>query len=100
MRGLSCETCLVYLDDIIIITRQTCEKHLRNARKVLEKLKIINLKLYPFKYNLFRHESSYLGHVKSAEDVRLDSKKIYTVANGIARKISINCEVSGILHLL
>lgn len=29
-------------------------------RKVLEKLKIINLKLYPSKYNLFRHESVIL----------------------------------------
>ncbi|GFV41340.1 retrovirus-related Pol polyprotein from transposon 297 [Trichonephila clavipes] len=42
--GLSYEACLVYLDDIIIMGR-FFEEHLKNIRRVLQKLKEANLKL-------------------------------------------------------
>lgn len=65
LRRLSCETSLVYLDDIIIVGR-TFEDNLRNNHIVLEKLKMGNLKLKFTKYNLFRLEVSYSGHVVSS----------------------------------
>ncbi|GFT08815.1 retrovirus-related Pol polyprotein from transposon 17.6 [Nephila pilipes] len=80
LRGLSYEACLVYLDDIIIVGR-TFEDHFRNIRRVLEKLKIANLKLNPSKCNLFRREVDYLGHIISAEGVRTDPEKISAVKN-------------------
>ncbi|GFT92065.1 retrovirus-related Pol polyprotein from transposon 17.6 [Trichonephila clavipes] len=78
LRGLSYEACLVYLDDIIIVGH-SFEEHLKNIRRVLQKLKEANLKLRPSKYHLFRREVTYLGHVISAEGVRTDPDKISAV---------------------
>ncbi|GFV15318.1 retrovirus-related Pol polyprotein from transposon 17.6 [Trichonephila clavipes] len=76
--GLSYETCLVYLDDIIIVGR-SFEEHLKNIRRVLQKLKEANLKLSPSKCYLFQREVTYLGHIISAEGVRTDPEKISAV---------------------
>ncbi|GFU25092.1 retrovirus-related Pol polyprotein from transposon 17.6 [Nephila pilipes] len=80
LRELSYEACLVYLDDIFVVG---CifENHLRNIRRVFEKLKIVNLNLNPSKCNLFRREVGYLGHIISAEGVRTDPEKISAVKN-------------------
>ncbi|GFX57866.1 hypothetical protein TNCV_3068331 [Trichonephila clavipes] len=76
--GLSYEACLVYLDDIIIVGR-SFEEHLKNIRRVLQKLKEANLKLSPSKCHLFQREVTYLGHIISAEGVRTDPDKISAV---------------------
>ncbi|GFY07458.1 retrovirus-related Pol polyprotein from transposon 17.6 [Trichonephila clavipes] len=76
--GLSCEACLVYLDDIIIAGR-SFEEHLKNIRRVLQKLKDANLKLSPSKCHLFRREVTYLGRIISAKGVRTDPDKISAV---------------------
>ncbi|GFT80534.1 retrovirus-related Pol polyprotein from transposon 297 [Trichonephila clavipes] len=70
--GLSCEACLVYLDDIIIVGH-SFEEHLKNIRRVLQKLKEANLKLSPTKDHLFRREVTYLGHIILAEGDALTS---------------------------
>ncbi|GFT72303.1 retrovirus-related Pol polyprotein from transposon 17.6 [Trichonephila clavipes] len=76
--GLSHEACLVYLDDIIIMGCSFV-KHLKNIRRVLQKLTEANLKLSPSKCHLFRSEVTYLGHIILAEGVRTDSDKISAV---------------------
>ncbi|GFW73491.1 retrovirus-related Pol polyprotein from transposon 17.6 [Trichonephila clavipes] len=76
--GLSYEACLVYLDDIIIV-RRFFEEHLKNIKRVLQKLKEANLKLSTSKVHLFRREITYLGHIISAESVRTDPDKISAV---------------------
>lgn len=78
LQGLSCEACLVYLDDIIIVGR-SFQEHLENLRAVLTRLRQANLKLNPNKCNLFRTEVTYLGHVISREGVRTDPEKISAV---------------------
>ncbi|GFS47180.1 retrovirus-related Pol polyprotein from transposon 17.6 [Trichonephila clavipes] len=55
------------------------EEHLKNIRRVLQKLKEANLKLSPFKCHLFRCKVTYLGHIISAEGVRTDPDKISAV---------------------
>ncbi|GFX40081.1 hypothetical protein TNCV_4317171 [Trichonephila clavipes] len=75
---LSYEACLVNLDDIIIVGR-SFEKHLKNIRRVLQKLKEADLKLSPSKCHLFRREVTYLGHIISAEGVRTDPDKMSAV---------------------
>ncbi|GFV62219.1 retrovirus-related Pol polyprotein from transposon 412 [Trichonephila clavipes] len=72
------ETCLVYLNDIIILGG-SFEEHLKNIRRVLQKLKEANLKLSPSKCLLFRREVTYLEHIISAEGVRTDPDKISAV---------------------
>ncbi|GFX11712.1 hypothetical protein TNCV_4340581 [Trichonephila clavipes] len=76
--GLSYESCLVYLDEIIIVGR-SFEEHLKNIGCGLQKLKEANLKLSPSKCHLFRREVTYLGHIISAEGVRTDPDKISPV---------------------
>ncbi|GFT77281.1 retrovirus-related Pol polyprotein from transposon 17.6 [Trichonephila clavipes] len=76
--GLSYEAFLVYIDDIIIVWR-SFEEHLKNIRRVLQKLKEANLKLSPTKCPLFRYEVNYLGYIISAEGVRTDPDKILAV---------------------
>ncbi|GFU52771.1 retrovirus-related Pol polyprotein from transposon 17.6 [Trichonephila clavipes] len=78
LKGLSYKACLVYLDDIIIVGR-SFEEHLKNIRRVLQKLKEVNLKLSPSKGHLFRREVTYLGQIISAEGVRTDPDKISAV---------------------
>ncbi|GFX63746.1 hypothetical protein TNCV_215461 [Trichonephila clavipes] len=70
--GLSYEACL---DDIIIVGR-SFEEHLKNIRRLLQKLKGANLKLSPSKCLLFRREVTYLGHIISAEGAALTSVSI------------------------
>ncbi|GFY22203.1 retrovirus-related Pol polyprotein from transposon 17.6 [Trichonephila clavipes] len=76
--GLSYEACLGYLDDIIILGF-SFEEHLKNIRRVLQKLREANLKLSPSKCHLFRREVTYLRHIISAEGVRTDPEKISAV---------------------
>ncbi|GFW58047.1 retrovirus-related Pol polyprotein from transposon 17.6 [Trichonephila clavipes] len=77
--GLSYEACLVYLDDIIIVGL-SFEEHLKNIRRVLQKLREANLKLSPSKCHLFRREVTYLGHIILAEGLTEGKQKfIWTV---------------------
>ncbi|GFW57512.1 retrovirus-related Pol polyprotein from transposon 17.6 [Trichonephila clavipes] len=78
LRGLSYEACLVYFNDIIIVGR-SFEEHLKNIRRVLQKLKEAYLKLSPSKCYLFQHEFTYLGRIISVESVRTDPDKISVV---------------------
>ncbi|GFT72385.1 retrovirus-related Pol polyprotein from transposon 412 [Trichonephila clavipes] len=68
----------VYLDDIIIVGR-SFEEHLKNIRRVLQKLKEGNMKLSPSRCHLFQREVIYFGYIISAEGVRTDPDKISAV---------------------
>ncbi|GFW18190.1 retrovirus-related Pol polyprotein from transposon 17.6 [Trichonephila clavipes] len=71
--GLSYEACLVSLDDIVVMGC-SFEEHLKNIKRVIQKLK-----LSPSKCHLFRRKVTYLGHIISAEGVRTDPSKIPAV---------------------
>ena len=75
LSGLSYETCLVFLDDITIVERPFGE-HLRSIRKVLEKLKMANLKLNLTKCNLFCWKDCYLRNIISALSVRAEPENL------------------------
>ncbi|UYV71010.1 K02A2.6-like [Cordylochernes scorpioides] len=66
LQGLATETCMVYLDDIIVF-ENNFEEHLSNIEKVFKRLEAANLKLSPKKCKLFKKEVAYLGHIISAE---------------------------------
>ena len=61
LSGLNWETCLFYLDDIIVFS-STWEEHLARLRQVFERLRHANLKLGTEKCALAAKEVSYLGH--------------------------------------
>ncbi|GBM33653.1 Retrovirus-related Pol polyprotein from transposon 17.6 [Araneus ventricosus] len=74
LRRFTSEASLVYLDGIIIVGR-TFQEHLNNIRKVFQRLQKANLKLSPKKIRFFRKEVSYLGHLISADGVKIDPEK-------------------------
>ncbi|UYV66258.1 K02A2.6-like [Cordylochernes scorpioides] len=78
LQGLATETCMVYLDDIIVLGKNF-EEHLSNIEKVFKRLEAANLKLSPKKCKLFKKEVAYLGHIISAEGVQTDPEKTETV---------------------
>ncbi|GBM73782.1 Transposon Ty3-I Gag-Pol polyprotein [Araneus ventricosus] len=80
LRGLSSETCLVYLDDIIIVGR-TFEEHLNNLLKVFQRLQKANFELNSRKCRFFQREVAYLGYVISAEGVKTEPEKIKAVVD-------------------
>ena len=70
--GLHWETCLFYLDDIII-SSTTWEEHLARLRQVFERLRHAGLKLGAKKCAFASKEVSYLGHRVTEEGLLPDS---------------------------
>ena len=73
------ETCLLYLDDIIIF-RKTFEDHLHRLESILIKLKDAGLKLKPAKCSFLRMQVHFFGHVVSTDGVATDPLKVKAVA--------------------
>ena len=72
--------CLIYLDDVIIYTKNE-EKHLNRLRTVFERFRRDNLKLKPSKCNLFQKEITYLAHDVSTEGIRPSKAGLKAVAD-------------------
>ena len=68
LHGLHWSTCLVYLDDCIILGK-TFEQHMVNLEEVLQRFRDAGFKLKPSKCQFFRKEVTYLGHVISPRGV-------------------------------
>jgi hypothetical protein len=67
LRGLTYESRLVHLDDIIVIGH-TFQEHLLNLQKVFLRFQEARLKLKPEKCQLSQKEVRYLGHVFTRGD--------------------------------
>ena len=78
LAGLQWQTCLVYLDDVIVYGRDF-DEHLKRLREVFERLRQAGLKLKPSKCFLLRPRVPYLGHVISTEGVSTDPEKVKAV---------------------
>ena len=78
LAGLQWQTCLVYLDDVIVYSRDF-DEHLKRLREVFEGLRQASLKLKPSKCFLLQPRVPYLGHVISAEGVKTDPEKVKAV---------------------
>ena len=79
LAGLQWSSCLVYLDDIIVIGK-TFEDHLMNLREVFKHLKKTGLKLKLNKCDVCVEQVKFLGHIVSAEGVQTDPEKTEKVA--------------------
>lgn len=78
LAGLLGKQCFVYMDDIIIYSKDF-DEHLRDIHAVLERLAAAGLKLKPKKCQFLQREVKYLGHVVSAKGVSPDPSKIASV---------------------
>ena len=74
LAGLEGEGVFVYLDDILIASKNFGE-HLRQLRAIFERLRSAGLRLKPKKCLFLRDEVLYLGHVISVKGVKPDSAK-------------------------
>ena len=78
LAGLSRDTCMVYLDDILVLGA-TLEEHLQNLAQVFNRLQEAGLRLKPTKCHLARREIEYLGFIVTDKGVAADPRKIEAV---------------------
>jgi len=78
LSGLAYETCLVYLDDIIIFAK-TFEEMVERLGTILGRLRWARLKLKCSKCCLFRRQVSFLGHVVSTDGIAMQPEKISAI---------------------
>ena len=76
LAGLPWNSCLVYLDDIIV-TGRTFPNHLDNLSQVFQRIREAGLKLQPSKCAL----CSFLGHIVSPSGITTDPSKTNRVAS-------------------
>ena len=74
LAGLHWKSCLVYIDDIVVVGK-SIDEHLLNLQQVLERLRQAGLKLQPGKCKFLQTQVTYLGHVMSAQGVSPDPEK-------------------------
>ena len=80
LSGLQFETCLVYLDDIVVFSK-TFDEHIARLRQVLSRLRESGLKVKPSKCHLLRERVPFLGHIISREGVATDPAKVQAVTS-------------------
>lgn len=76
--GLQWKTLLLYLDDVIVFSRDF-DSHLDRLELVLQRFRSANLKLKPSKCELFRKSVSFLGHRVSQHGVSTDPQKVESI---------------------
>ena len=75
MRELHLRGCLIYLNDIIIISK-TFDEHLVHLENVFRQLEHHGLKIKGSKCEFFQRHVHYLGHIISDRGVQTDPNKI------------------------
>ena len=79
LTGLQWSSCLVYLDDVIVVG-QSFSEHLQNLDNVFRRLRRAGLKLKPQKCAFLKTEVLYLGHLVSRSGIATDPTKVEKVA--------------------
>ncbi|XP_052820489.1 uncharacterized protein LOC128246339 [Mya arenaria] len=80
LQGLQWETCLVYIDDIIVYGT-TFEQHIHRVEQVLDRMQQAGLKLKHEKCNMLQHKVLFLGHVVSNDGVLPDPTNISKIVD-------------------
>ena len=79
LTGLTWDKVLVYLDDIIVLAKNSFDEAITNLQCVFDRLRDANLKLKPKKCTLFQKQVEFLGHVVSDKGVSCDPEKLSAV---------------------
>jgi hypothetical protein len=69
----------VYLDDLLIISKDTYEDHMSKLRQVLEKLKQAGLRINSDKSFFARDKVEYLGYFLSRKGIRPMKEKVSAI---------------------
>ena len=87
LASLHWETCLFYLDDIIVFS-STWEEHLAQLRQVFERLRHANLKLGADKCTFEAKEVNYLGHRVTEKGLLPDSSLLAAIREILPPKMA------------
>ena len=68
LQGLNWQTCIIYLDDIVMYGR-SFEEHLQRVEEVLQRISESGLKLKPEKCQLMQQSVTFLGHIVTPDGV-------------------------------
>ena len=80
MAGLNYQICLVYLDDIIVMSKDV-DQHLDRLVMIFDRLRSSGLKLKPSKCKLLRKRLPFLGHIVTDSGIETDPEKIQAIAD-------------------
>ena len=72
--------CQIYLNDIFIYSKFK-KKHIVHVRKMLKKLKKVDLQIDIEKCEFFKKKMTFLKIILSMNDFRMNSKKIKVIIN-------------------
>lgn len=78
LRELIGKMCFVYVDDIIIFSKDE-QSHLESIKKVFETLEQANMKIQLEKCTFFKTEVEFLGLVVSQDGIRTNPKKVNAI---------------------
>ena len=78
LSGLQWQTCLIYLDDVIVYA-PNFDLHLSRVEEVLSRIRQAGLKLKPEKCHLLQREVTFLGHVISEHGVLPDPMNVLKI---------------------
>jgi hypothetical protein len=67
------------MDDLLIITRETLNKHLQKMETVLTRLRDIGLKVNAAKSSFCAHEIEYLGYILTRGGIKPQPKKVQAI---------------------
>ena len=81
LQGLQWQTCLIYLDDIIVFG-SNFDEHMTRVEEILQRLREANLKLQPGKCHLFQTEVNFLGHIVGVDGVRPNAENVSKILEG------------------
>jgi hypothetical protein len=72
----SLENVPAYIDDLLIMTRETLDDHLLKIETVLTRLRNTGLKVNTAKSLFYNHEIEYLGYILTREGSKPQPKKV------------------------
>lgn len=70
--------CLVYLDDIIMLSTSQ-QEHGENLKKIFQRLREANLKVQLDKSEFLKKEIEFLGHIETTEGIKPNPEKIQAI---------------------
>jgi hypothetical protein len=68
-----------YMDDLLIITRQTLDEHLQKMETVLTRLRDARLKVNAAKSSFYAHEIEHLSYILTREGIKPQPKKVQAI---------------------